>query len=240
MTRYLLVTRTPQDCAELARLLQGSDWVLKPFPVLRFEAVEDGRGWSAAGRVAAEGGPAWLLLASPRAAAPFAAAARSHGLDHLLELPAAVVGDGTAERAAAAGLRVEVVGPGTGAGLARELAARIEEPTTFVFPCGRDRRPELPRGLTEAGHRVLELEVYRMRRTPPLELPPLGPRVDAVVLTSPRAARYYLEGVGGLPLPCPHWALGPTTRDAAGALGIDCRTPGEPNLTSLAEELCQT
>jgi uroporphyrinogen-III synthase len=86
---------------------------------------------------------------------------------------------------------------------------------------------------------VLPVVVYRMDPTPPRELPPLGPSLDAVVLTSPRAATFYLEGVGGHPLPCPHWALGPTTRQAAAALGIDCRIPLEPTMKSLAEELCR-
>ena len=50
----------------------------------------------------------------------------------------------------------------------------------------------------------------------------------------------YLDGVGGLPLPCRHWALGPTTRAAAGAIGIDCSIPIEPTFESLAEELCKS
>jgi uroporphyrinogen-III synthase len=59
-------------------------------------------------------------------------------------------------------------------------------------------------------------------------------------MTSPRAARLYLEAVGGRPLPLPHWALGSTTRDAALALGIaDCRAPVSPTIASLAEELCR-
>ena len=58
--------------------------------------------------------------------------------------------------------------------------------------------------------------------------------------TKLEAARLYLDGVGGHPLPCPHIALGPTTRDAAAGLGIDCRTPSSPDLESLAEELCRT
>lgn len=235
MSRVLLVTRTPHDCGELAGLVSGGGWTVRAYPVLRFEPVDDRRGWEAA----LAGSPDRVLLASPRAAAPFVQQARAHGAEALLTLPVAVVGEGTAAAADAAGLTVELVGPGTGLGLAARLTERSTASVTFLFPCGRDRRPELPRELEAAGHRVLPVVVYRMRQTPPLELPPLGPRVDAVLLTSPRAARYYLEGVGGLPLPCPHWALGPTTRDAAAAMGIECLTPEQPNLTSFAEELCR-
>ena len=135
---------------------------------------------------------------------------------------------------------MQVVGPGDGAGLAKRLIAQVEGPTPFIFAGGRDRRPELPRALTGAGHEVLPIVVYRMDPTPPRELPPLGPSLEAVVLTSPRAAQLYLDGVGGLPLPCAHWALGPTTRAAAAAIGIDCLVPREPTLESLAEELCKS
>ena len=112
--------------------------------------------------------------------------------------------------------------------------------SNWRVPPVKEREEDLNREmLLAAGHTVVPVVVYRMRATPPRELPPLGPSLDAVVVTSPRAARLYLEGVGGLPLPCPHWALGPTTRDAARSLGIDCLIPPEPSLDSLAEELCR-
>ncbi len=239
--RHVLITRTPRDCRELQDLLEGSGIVLKPYPVLRFEPVRDDRGWRRAiGALESSdrsGVATWLLLASPRAPQPLRAEAERRNLTRLLELPAAAVGVGTARAARAAGLRVEVTGPGTGAGLARLLGDSVPPSALFLFPCGVHRRPELPTALEEAGHTVVPVEVYRMRPTPPRELPPLGPAVDAVVLTSPRAARLYVESLGGHPLPCPHWAMGPTTRDAADALGISCRIPDSPDLASLAADL---
>jgi uroporphyrinogen-III synthase len=240
MTRYVLITRHPADCAELQGFLDPCGLTLRPYPVLRLEDVNDDAGWHELEERAADTQPpTWLVMASPRAPHRFASACRDHGAEHLLELPTAVVGTATARAAEEAGLKVGLVGPGDGQGLARELVERLEGPTTIVFACGRDRRPELPRILGEGGHLVLPVVVYRMDPTPPRELPPLGPSLDAVVLTSPRAATFYLEGVGGRPLPCPHWALGPTTRQAAAALGIDCRIPLEPTMKSLAEELCR-
>jgi uroporphyrinogen-III synthase len=236
----MLITRHPSDCAELQRLLHPCGIRLRPFPVLRIQDSADDAGWrTVADRVAVVDEPPWLALASPRAPQRFAAGCAEHGLEDLLQLPAAAVGPSTARAAEEAGLGVELVGPGTGQGLARELAEHLERPTTIIFACGHDHRPELPRFLSEAGHNVLPVQVYRMVPTPPRELPPLGPSLDAVILTSPRAAALYLDGVGGLPLPCPHWALGPTTRAAASALGIECRTPTEPTMQSLAEELCK-
>jgi uroporphyrinogen-III synthase len=238
---YILITRHPSDCHELQSLLDPCNLKLRPYPVLRLSDVDDEEAWHALlerfpGAVA----PAWLLLASPRAPQRFVAACRQRGAERLLDLPAAAVGTSTADAARIAGLQVDMVGPGSGSGLAQQLVSELSEATSFIFACGRDRRPELPRVLCEAGHEVLPIVVYKMEPTPMRELPPLGPSLDGVVLTSPRAARLYLEGVGGLPLPCQHWALGATTRDAAAAIGIDCRIPREPTIRSLAEELCKS
>ncbi len=237
MSRFVLITRHPAECARLQELVRPGGITLRPYPVFRLENVDDHQGWATVS--AQTPAPSWLIMASPRAPQRLVEQARNRRVDRLLELSTAVVGEGTASASVAAGITPELVGPGTGSGLARQLIDLWTSPTTAVFACGRDRRPELPDTLTGAGHRVLPLELYRMRPTPPRELPPLGPSLDAVIVTSPRAARLYLDGVGGRPLPCRHWALGPTTRDAARSMGIDCLIPPEPNLESLAEELCR-
>jgi uroporphyrinogen-III synthase len=238
---FVLITRHPSDCAELQALLDPCGLKLRPFPVLRLSEVHDEEAWAELMERLLDLLPAaWLVLASPRAPERFVSECRRLGVEDLLELPAAAVGASTAAAARSAGLDLRQVGPGNGSGLAEQLVREIAEPTTFIFACGRDRRPELPRGLSDAGHEVLPVVVYQMEPTPPRELPPLGPSLEGVVLTSPRAARLYLEGVGGLPLPCRHWALGPTTQAAAAAIGIDCLIPREPTLGSLAEELCKS
>ncbi len=242
MTRRVLVTRSAEDCRRLQELVADCGVLIEPYPVLRFEPVESAGQWHRA--VEAEsaarnhGQESWLLLASPRAPQPLCEQAPRHDGEAILELPAAAVGRTTARAAEESGLGVVLTGPGTGAGLAAELAARLHEPTLFVFACGADRRRELPDALREAGHTVIELEVYRMHRLPRAELPVPASQIDAVVLTSPRSARYYVENLGGRPLDCPHIALGPTTRDAAAALDIECRIPARPEMEALAEELC--
>jgi uroporphyrinogen-III synthase len=240
MSRFVLITRHLSECGELQGMLTPSGITLRPYPVLRLEGAEDDLGWgTAVDRVTNGDRPVWVVVASPRAPERFVRQCRSRRADDLLALPIAAIGEGTESATVAAGLQPTIVGPGTGAGLAELLIRRLTEPTTVVFACGRHRRPELPEALTEAGHEVVPVVVYHMQPTPKRELPPLEPGLDAVVVTSPRAASLYLEGVGGRPLPCPHWALGPTTRDAAGAMGIQCSIPPEPNLRSLAEELCR-
>lgn len=239
MSRFVLITRHPSDCHELQSLLTPCGLTLHPYPVLRLEDVDDSAGWDAVIRAArATATRTSLVLASPRAPERFVLGCRARGLEHLLALPAAAVGPSTARSAEGAGLRVEMVGPGSGGELARQLIEHLTPESQVVFACGRDRRQELPLILEQAGHTVLPVEVYRMVPTPPRELPPLGASLEAAVLTSPRAAALYLEGVGGWPLPCPHWALGKTTQHAASGLGIECRIPKEPTMERLAEELC--
>jgi len=237
---FVLITRHPSECGGLQSLLDPCGLKLRPYPVLRLSHVHDEEGWIAVmDRVPDFAQDAWLVMASPRAPERFVAECDLRGANSLLELPVAAVGSSTAASAQRANLRVELVGPGTGAGLAGQLIEACNTPKTFIVACGRDRRPELPHALSEAGHHVLPLVVYQMDPTPARELPPLGPSLYGVVLTSPRAAQLYLEGVGGLPLPCRHWALGPTTQAAASAIGIDCKIPHEPTFESLAEELCR-
>lgn len=241
MSGFVLITRHPAECGELQSLLDPCNLKLRPYPVLRLSDVHDVDGWSAVmNRLPDPAQGVWLVMASPRAPERFVTECERRGATGLLERPVAAVGTSTAASARSAGLRVNLVGPGTGIGLATQLIDEIEGPAVFVFACGHDRRPELPRALTDAGHEVLPVVVYRMDPTPARELPPLGASLEGVVLTSPRSAQLYLEGVGGLPLPCRHWALGPTTQTAATAIGIDCSIPTEPTFQSLAEELCKS
>lgn len=240
MSRFVLITRQPADCAELKALLKPAGITVRPYPVLRLIDVQDDPQWQETlAQQSQFDGPSWLVLASPRAPRRFVDNCRRLGAEHLLALPTAAVGKATAGAVEEVGLHVALIGPGTGRGLARELTAKLDAPTFVIFACGKERRPELPSDLGKAGHTVAPLEVYRMEPTPPRELPPLGPSLEAVVLTSPRSAALYLEGVGGMALPCQHWALGPTTQQAAAALGIDCLIPNEPTIKSLAEELCR-
>ncbi|MEE4271197.1 MAG: uroporphyrinogen-III synthase [Thermoanaerobaculales bacterium] len=238
MNRPILVTREPADCADLQTMVDAAGLHVVPYPVFRLVDVDDTAGWDAVTR----GGnrPDWVLMASPRAPERLVRRCRERSVDDLLDLPVAVVGEGTAEASSAAGLIPEIVGPGTGLGLAAELTASWSEPTTVLFACGHHRRSELPDALAAVGHRVLSVVLYRMQPVPKDELPTIADTPSAVVVTSPRATRLYLDGVGGRPLPCPHWALGPTTRNAAAEMGIECRIPPETNLRSLAEELCRT
>ncbi len=242
MTRRVLITRVAKDCHLLQKLVAECDVRIEPYPVLRFEGMEAAGEWSrVVGKLAAardRGQESWLLLASPRAPRPLCEQALRHHGQSVLGLPVATVGRTTARVAEEAGLRVDLIGGGTGAALADELSERFREPVVFVFACAEEHRPELPETLRSAGHEVVLLPVYRMRRLSSGELSQVPDAVDAVVLTSPRSTRYYVENLGGRPLDCLHIALGPTTAEAAREYGIQCRIPARPEMEALAEELC--
>jgi uroporphyrinogen-III synthase len=240
VTRIVLITRHPDDCGELQRLIEPCGLTLLPYPVLTLEDVVDSHGWRRVRVGLAAGRLDWIVMASPRAPERLVVQSRAIGAEGLLELPVASIGSGTAAAVEEAGLRSELVGPGTGIELAAELKQRLTSPSSLVFACGHHRREELPDALIAAGHEVLPVVVYRMAETPADELPHVEQTPNEVVVTSPRATRLYLDSTGGRPLPCRHWALGPTTRDAARELGIECEIPPRPNLESLAEELCRS
>lgn len=231
----------PKDCRELQSLLDGSNIKLRSFPVLRLIEHKDARGWSKVSKVlqGPSNPPPWLVLTSPRAPQFLCEQARDMQLESLLTLKTAAIGPATSKAAEAAGFKTQVVGPGSGTDLARELEKLWPPNTTAILAAGVHARPEVPTVLKAAGHRVLKLKVYEMRATPVRELPPVGP-ADGIVLTSPRAAELYLEAVGGLPLPLVHWALGTTTQNAANWLGIkDCRIPESPSMGDLAAALTE-
>lgn len=242
MIGRVLITRAPEDCRLLQRLVADRGIVIEPYPVLRFEPVAVADQWREAVQAEAVnrrgGGPIWLVLASPRAAEPLRAQAERFGATAMLDHPVAAVGRATAEAARAADLHIGITGPGTGLQLAADMAERAPEPALCIFACGVHRRPELPNALRRQGHTVIELEVYRMVRLPPIPPPASADPIAAVVLTSPRSTRYYIENLGGRPLDCLHIALGPTTQDAARSYGIECRIPARPDMEALAEELC--
>ena len=68
------------------------------------------------------------------------------------------------------------------------LLERLETGAPVVIACGRDRRPELPDALADAGHPVVQVVVYTMLPTPPRELPPLPEPLIAPVMR-------YIDGI---------------------------------------------
>ena len=93
MSRSVLITRHPDDCGELQRLVAGCGLAIHPYPVLRVEDVDDVEGWTTATDPTSH--PDWVVVASPRAPQRWVDGCRSRDTEGLLELPVAVIGEGT-------------------------------------------------------------------------------------------------------------------------------------------------
>ncbi len=240
MNPWVLATRTAGELVELAGALAPKGYDVVAYPVLRQTDVDDDHAWTALATLVDR--LSWLAVTSPRAAdALRRVAARKAFWERLVRLPVAAVGGATARACVEAGLTVALRGDGGGAALARELLARLEPGAAVVHVCGENRRPELAETLAEAGITVAPLPVYAMAVARGDELPTLPSTPPAAVLaTSPRAARAYLQSVGGRPLAAPHFAIGPTTAAELESLGIPARVLSRPDPTLIAEELCQT
>ncbi|NWF99995.1 MAG: uroporphyrinogen-III synthase [Thermoanaerobaculaceae bacterium] len=239
MTRWVLVTRSEPELVEYAGALARHGVQVHPFPVLVERAVDDPQGWAAVGSQPERF--QWLALTSPRAAQHGVSAAGRHALAEVLaRLPVAAVGQRTAELAQRAGLRVELVGQRGAAALAATLASRLSPGGWVLHLCSRQHRPELAQTLQARGVHVLPVPVYEMEQVDARELPPLPPGTPvAVLLTSPRAALAYLEVRQGVPLACPHLAMGETTAAAAAAQGLAARALAQPTVTAFEEEICR-
>jgi len=243
MSLRVLITRNPEDCRGLQELVASDDISIEAYPVLEFEAVESRDRWRtlipALAAIRKEMREGWLIFASPRAPGPLRDQIPRLGGEALGGFEVAAVGRTTARTALKHGFRLSVTGDGTGSGLASQLLDRIPKGALVVFACGEEHRAELPQRLIAAGYELIVLPVYRMRRLPPAPLPLAAEEIDAVVLTSPRSAHYYLENLGGRPPDCLHIALGPTTAAAWRKLGFKCSIPARPEMDSLAETLRQ-
>jgi uroporphyrinogen-III synthase len=159
----------------------------------------------------------------------------------LQRLPAAAVGAATAEAARREGFRVEIVGDSGGAALATLLAGVVRPGEVVLHPCGREHREEFGRALAGTGVRVLPVVVYCLAETAVADLPSLPPDLPrAVLLTSPRAARAYLNASGGRYVRVPHLAFGPTTAAAAAEAGLQVRPLSRHTPEAVVEELCRT
>lgn len=240
MTRWVLVTRSAAQCRDLDSALAGHGMRVVPFPTLRLAPVEDAAGWSAV--TAKLSVIAWVAFTSARAPAPLTEQARSRGvLTQLHRIPAGAVGRATAEAALAAGYRVVLTGNAGGENLARQVIGLARPGQLVLHACGHEPRPELAETLTAAGLVVLPLVVYTSELVPPDQLPALPEgSPTAVVLSSPRAARGYVQACGQRFASAPHFAFGRTTAEAAAELGITATALREPNDACLLEELCPT
>lgn len=198
---------------------------LKPVLLPCIEVVPAPEETLAAARSAA-GIADWVLLTSPRAVC----ITWPSGL--MPDVPVAAVGAATAEEAARAGGRVELVGEAGAVAMVEELAPMVKE-SVLAFPHARGARRSTFAGLEEAGARLVATAVYETVPVRPDDEP-----VDAVIFGSPSAvagwamSRTMDEAVLAV--------IGETTRRALAELGqradVAPETPGIEQLVAALDD----
>lgn len=217
----IVLTRERERCAEWRRRLGAVDADWLDLPLLRFETLTPDPALAAAPRD-------WILFTSPQGVRAW----NDAGLDrHGAQVGA--LGAGTAAALAEVGLPDDLeVRTEDGAALAQAFTQRVKGACTVLLP-GPERRLEDPRRTLEAaGHRVLELPLYRTNPVPAADLPaaPFAPG-DVVFFASPSAVRVFADVWNDRP-ECV--TIGETTARAARQAGFVPRVAASPDPEAMA------
>ena len=148
------------------------------------------------------------------------------------------VGEATADALREAGIKVHLVGPGTGGQFADAILERAGAGARVLWPTGEQHRDALPTRLEAAGVIIEPMIVYRTT-TPPREARPAPEAVqpDWILVTSPAAGQNFVDMYGTPELA--RWAaIGPTTQaEMQKLLRIPVTVARETSLEALAEVL---
>ena len=217
----IVLTRERERCREWRDRLQGVDAELLELPLLRFEPL-------APDPTAAAAAYDWILFTSPQGVRAFAEAGLAPGGARV-----GALGAGTAAALAEHGLPDDLgVRAEDGAALAQAFTQRVRVACAVLLPGPARRLAEPRRTLEAAGHRVVELPLYRTTAVPPAELPaaPFAPG-DVVFFASPSAVRIFADVWRERPA-CV--TIGATTSDAAREAGFDPVAADSPDPEAMA------
>jgi uroporphyrinogen-III synthase len=99
----------------------------------------------------------------------------------------------------------------TGEGFVEEFARRFGmQQLRVLFPTTAERRGALESGLRNAGFDIEAMVIYNTICPDPGEAPDWDGHADAVILTSPKAAGFFLQ-LAQLPPECRVISIGPAT-----------------------------
>lgn len=215
----IVVCRPRDQAAPLVERLEAESAEVVCAPVIAIVDPDDGGAELRMALMSLVPGD-WLVLTSPNGAAR-AAAALEGGLPTGVKV--AVVGPGTAERARATGLAVDLIPDRSVAeGLLEVFPAPGPSGGSVVLARAEVARDVLPLGLREIGWEVADITAYR---TVSADLDPGQRRAvaasEVVLFTSSSTVERLVEEVGRDAVPPVVVSIGPATSATARGLGID-------------------
>jgi uroporphyrinogen III methyltransferase / synthase len=229
--RRIVVTRAPEQAAELNAALSALGAEVLAMPTMSFAAVTDFSALDAAlDRV---GEFDWLVFASQNAVRfvteRLLATRKRASTVACPALSVAAVGQATATASGAAGFRVTYTARNpSGESLASELAHYVAS-KSVLLPRSDRGDARLMNGLREAGARVTDVVAYRTLGAQEINAEALGEfragQVDAVLFASPSAFQNLCEVIpvpemAMLSLRVNFAAIGPTTAKALREAGV--------------------
>ncbi|HEY5666119.1 MAG TPA: uroporphyrinogen-III synthase [Gammaproteobacteria bacterium] len=235
--RRLLLTRSAEDCAGWAEALTAEGALPIVFPCIATELCEEPGLTERITAAAAEAD--WIVFTSRR------------GVDAFAELIAAgtpmsaklaAVGETTARHLGETMGEVDLVGGGTAARLAGELAHVVRENDSILLALAANAGDVLERVLTGAGAAVTRCNVYRTVAAPRAEsrraLSTLGS--DTVIFASPSAVTGF-ENQISVDIAQQIVTIGPSTSAAVRKHNWEVAAEAkEPNLNGIIESILET
>jgi uroporphyrinogen III methyltransferase/synthase len=229
--RTVVVTRARAQASGLARRLTLLGAEVVETPAIRIEArpVEGD-----VERAAQELSSYWLIcVTSPNGAALLMDAVAATGGDarRLAGATVAAIGPGTAAALERHGIRPDIVpNVSTAEGLLEALAGTPVEGRRVLVARASEARGVLPEGLASRGADVDVVALYDTVAEPLADdqLQAIG-RADFVTFTSSSTVRFFMDALGGQPLPngARVVSIGPITSATARALGLEVHAEAE-------------
>lgn len=231
--RTVVVTRSPEQSGELARLLAAEGARVVEVPTLALVSVggEERAAAEAAVRAAVAGTYDGIVLTSSNAAGFFHELVLATGNDAsaLGDVELFAIGPATARALVERGYRAptqprEAIAEGLLATV-REVLADEVPGKRLLLPRAREGRDVLIAGLRAAGAHIDVVVLYETRALTNGPGLPADGRVDWVTFASPSAARAFVQRFGdvGAKVAC----IGPVTAKAAEELGLRVAAVGE-------------